>query len=82
MCLKDLEEDLRQSLFKKIAYGVSDSEISDKDKDILSKTTLMHILEQKQAYSGEPKPNNLSVEDSFDIMFGRYQHALKELSEK
>lgn len=31
---------------------------------------------------GEPKPNNLSVEDTFDIMFGRYQHALKELSEK
>lgn len=31
---------------------------------------------------GEPKSNNLSVEDSFDIMFGRYQHALKELSEK
>lgn len=30
----------------------------------------------------EPKPNNLSVEDSFDIMFGRYQHALEELSEK
>lgn len=31
---------------------------------------------------GEPKPNNLSVEDSFDIMFGRYQHTLEELSDK
>lgn len=29
-----------------------------------------------------PRPNNLSVEDTFDIMFGRYQHALEELSEK
>ena len=53
MCLKDLEEDLRQSFFKKLAYGISDSEISDNDKHIISKTTLMHILEQKQAYSGE-----------------------------
>lgn len=53
MCLKDLEEDLRQSLFKKIAYGISDSEISDNDRNIISKTTLMHILEQKETYSGE-----------------------------
>lgn len=29
-----------------------------------------------------PNPNNLSVEDTFDIMFGRYQHALEELSDK
>lgn len=36
----------------------------------------------KMCLRGEPKSNNLSVEDSFDIMFGRYQHALEELSEK
>lgn len=36
----------------------------------------------KMCLRGEPKPNNLSVEDAFDIMFGRYQHALEELSEK
>ena len=53
MCLRELEEDLRESLFKKIAYGVSDTEISDRDKDIVSKTTLVHILEQKEAYRGE-----------------------------
>ena len=53
MCLKDLEEDLRQSLFKKIAYGISDSEISDNDRDIVSKTTLMHILEQKEVYNAQ-----------------------------
>lgn len=36
----------------------------------------------KMCLRAEPKPNNFSVEDVFDIMFGRYQHALKELSEK
>ena len=36
----------------------------------------------KMCLRGEPKPNNLSVEDTFDIIFGRYQHALEELSEK
>ena len=36
----------------------------------------------KMCLRGQPKPNNLSVEDAFDIMFGRYQHALEELSEK
>lgn len=36
----------------------------------------------KMCLRGEPKPNNLSVEDAFDIMFGRYQYALEELSEK
>jgi uncharacterized membrane protein YgaE (UPF0421/DUF939 family) len=58
MCLRELEEDLRESLFKKIAYGVSDTEISDKDKDIVSKTTLMHILEQKEAYRGKNNESN------------------------
>lgn len=33
-------------------------------------------------FRAPPKPNDLTVEEAFDIMFGRYQYALKELSEK
>ncbi|WP_391558988.1 hypothetical protein [Robertmurraya sp.] len=32
--------------------------------------------------SCEPKPNNLTLEQAFEIMFEKYKGALQELSEK
>lgn len=32
--------------------------------------------------SCEPKPNNITLEEAFEIMFGKYKDALEELSEK
>ena len=45
-------------------------------------TPMPEGISRPKAPAAPPKPNNLTLEQAFDIMFERYKDALEELSEK
>lgn len=51
-------------------------------EDINTKVKEWFVRSRPKAPIAHPKPNNLTLEQAFDIIFDKYEDALQELSEK
>lgn len=45
-------------------------------------TPMPENIQRPKAPSAPPKPNNVTIEQAFEIMFKKYKDALEELADK